>query len=55
MSYASQRDEDQDPKPDQAKNNEPRKSYSGVPVKESGDAKVVRLDLERQHRGRNGR
>jgi hypothetical protein len=55
MSDASQRDEGRDPKPDEAKNHEPRKSHCGVPVKEPGDAKVVRIDLERPHRGKNGR
>jgi hypothetical protein len=54
MSYASRPDEGQDPKPDEAKSG-PRKSYCGVPVKEPGEAKVVRIDLERQQRGKNGR
>jgi hypothetical protein len=53
MSYASQRDEGQNSKPDDAKN-EPRKSYCGAPVKEPNDAMVVRIDLERQGRGENG-
>ena len=55
MSYASQRDDGQKPKADEVKTNEPRKSYCGVPVKERGDGKVVRIDLERQQRGKNGR
>ena len=55
MSNTSQRNEGRHPKSDQAKKNEARKSYSGVPVKEPADAKVTRIDLERQHRGRNGR
>ena len=55
MSNVSQRNEGQEPKPDEAESNRPRKSYGGVPVKKSTEAKVVRIDLERQHRGRNGR
>ena len=55
MSFASQRDEGQEPKHDAANKNEPRKSYCGVPLKEPSDAKVVRIDLERQQRGKNGR
>jgi hypothetical protein len=55
MSYASQRDEGQNPKPDEANKNEPRKSYCGVPVKEPSDTKVLRIDLERERRGKNGR
>ena len=55
MSYTSQRNEGQDPKPDEGKKSEPRKSYCGVPVKEPSEAKVERIDLERQHRGKNGR
>jgi hypothetical protein len=55
MSYISQRDDGQYPKPDEAKKIQPQKSYCGVPVKEPSEAKVVRIDLERQHRGKNGR
>jgi len=55
MSNTSQRDEGRDPKSDQAKKNEPRKSHGGVPVKEPSGVKPARIDLERQHRGRNGR
>ena len=55
MSNTSQRDEGRHPKSDQAKKQEPRKHHGGVPVKEQSDAKAPRIDLERQHRGRNGR
>lgn len=55
MSNTSRRDQGRDPKSDQTKQKEPRKSYGGVPVKEPSDAKARRIDLERQHRGRNGR
>ena len=55
MSYGSERDEGRDRKPDEPKKNEPRKSYCGIPSKEPGDTKAVRIDFERQHRGKNGR
>ena len=50
MSSTRQRDEGRDTKSDQAK-----KSHGGVPVKEPSDAKAARIDLQRQHIGRNGR
>jgi hypothetical protein len=55
MSYDSRRDVGQNPNPDAAKKIEPQKSYCGVPIKEPSDTKVVRIDLERQQRGKNGR
>ncbi len=55
MSSTSQRDQGRDPKSDEAKKDTPRKSHGGVPVKEPSEAKPARIDLERQHRGRNGR
>ena len=55
MSDTSKRDKTSNAKTDEARKNQARKSYSGVPVKEPGNAKPVRIDLERQHRGKNGR
>jgi hypothetical protein len=55
MSDTNKRDKAPNAKTDEARKNEACKSYSGVPVKEPGNAEPVRIDLERQHRGKNGR